>query len=411
MEEKILEKFRDTITSLINLVRLKDERKTDLSENKMLIDQLVNKILDGIEDKNIPMEYKGDISRILDKYYNMYHDLCDKNKERKEKLEEFNPEKAFNLEELPKLFWLSVQDCNYNLVNILKDINRHDWIKEIILSDMDIEKRIDAFKDGKYYCKSTIINELGDSSDLIRGKTKYNYESKMKELGSWLKSNSLKTKDIIKNLYANDLYTAYYLQKTGLFDLNKYYRVKDIYDENIFEVSASHYRLKTALEMMNSEFYRDNLSWCMDEDVLFLLEESRYDDYATIINESGIEVDCYLANTISNIIKRGWNHVYSIPTSRPYLFDYIANDYNDFKSICKAVLNGAKNRDDYNGRERFSKQLLESIDKDKAYKYYNSKTLEEKREELLNVLNNINNSVQEEPGNKKIKEIDFKNLS
>ena len=411
-------KLGDSLKALASLIKLSSDQSFEVNNNHELIDFLMEKIMQGGDDPHLYIPYKGDSIDpvVLREYEDLY------NKIRKDyeilgdsKLEELEPDiplESFDIATIAK---------GYNLVDILISFGKENWIKELLLTGMPSHQFFallrDITDDKRKLYGASILREL--DKDLIRNKTKKELRYKIDERRHCLNGSSYAS-----NIADYDMDIMYYMQKVGLCDyaafLRKNFGIKDIFS-NIFKADDIRSRTAMAIEYINKEDGR-NARYYKSELFLEIVPYLDIMDIYTVIKGTNLPID-YLYDfcAIGEGIIEKWDKVYDNPTTRPNLYKLIDSDIKECNKMLIKMIKDSKSKEDYKVRKRFSKEILSVVNKENAIARYKQKDkdallkeqeLSTKRKEISTLLYNLNEKLQAEvPGKRKIKEIDFKNLS
>ncbi len=413
-------KLGDSLKALASLIKLSSDQSFEVNNNHELIDFLMEKIMQGGDDPHLYIPYKGDSIDpvVLREYEDLY------NKIRKDyeilgdsKLEELEPDiplESFDIATIAK---------GYNLVDILISFGKENWIKELLLTDMPSHQFLallrDITDDKRKLYGASILREL--DKDLIRNKTKKELRYKIRELKDYLDDSSCKG-----NIADYDMDIMYYMQRVGLCDyaafLRKNFGIKDIFS-NIFKADDIRSRTAMAIEYINKEDGR-NARYYKSELFLEIVPYLDIMDIYTVIKGTNLPID-YLYDSFVFYIGGGiyekWDKEYDNMATRPNLYRLIDSDIKKCNEMLLNVIKDSKSKEDYKVRKRFSKEILSVVNKENAIARYKQKDkdallkeqeLSTKRKEISTLFYNLNEKLQAEvPGKRKIKEIDFKNLS
>ena len=414
-------KFDKSLKALISLITLSSDNNLEVYDKDILIDLLMENIMEGLEDPDIPMSYEGNVYYdLLEKYANMndriYKEYKYWNDFDDEKLKELEPDIPLDLPNIEAI------KKRYNLVDILIELGKENWIKELLLSDISAHERLSILRNITDHKRKSygILILSGLSNRLVRNKTKKNVSSKITELRDYLDGSGCE--GIIAGY---DMDIMYYMQKAGLCDYVKRlrkYGIEQIYSEK-YKSNNPLARLCMAIEYINRENDPWNGNYYKRLKVERIIPYIDVRSIYTVIKETDLinHMDVCSGWDIGTSIMTKWDKIYSDESTRPDLYKHIYSDIEKCNEMLSNMIKHSKGVQDYNDKRRFAKELLSVINKENIIARYKQKDkealmqkqeLSTKRKELLTLLSNLNDSLQEQvPGKRIIKEIDFKKES
>ena len=382
-------KYLDTTRAIIALRDYKKYCETyDIRESDdTVIDYFARKIIDNLEDPKMKISYKGKISTLSRKIDSLYEKIKDKYKE-----VIYEEVLSSRLDRINTFY----TECNSNYNFALDIVGESMWARWIFNSNMSISKRQNMFID-MMKKDSDVIYSLR-LFNLCAG-SKKDYESNLRELRSSMEKPEFLRKvlkeagiDYVKIIIDTGIVRAY---STIFEDILKDEKanlyislLRKIYDSSVYQESASPSQKATDLRNIIS----------------ILPIGAEFEKKANEVIKFDFDTNPYVFDAFAKKIVSSWDRLYNPDIVR--------------KEIADKLLNKAKNEEDKERLLKHYNKFLEETDikgqraKLKQERRRQKLILKASRQEFTSLLRNLNDKLQEEvPGEKILKDIDFKKLS
>lgn len=405
---RIWEKNRQALFDLAGLLYI---LKTNKNES-VTSAGLFYRVLNNLEDPEITISYEGvsllktnrELSREIEQLAKQYSDVLPEVKKYFRKVRSKNIDgHLFNSyvvdENGNNTHWY---DKPYNLIDSLISTNQIKWMKELLVSTIESNCRVEmldrVIKSDKIdlnrlmndenYFPDSIYPEIWDNDDYRDAKrnlkdiinelmflwvyVKVFDDTEENKIARRIVSNNLaflqknNIIDFVKELSYNTDYGIVAVPAAILMKKDGIYYIGDFYDTESYQKLSPRIRKNTDKFLIHNIIERS----CTDIDVLIKLKNFKVTD-----------------ENIQEIIQALSNRHDNVPD---WLID----------KICRAIEKKPQTPKEYRKAKQYTAQIRDSFD---------SQKLEQQREELLLRLMNMNESLQEQvPGKKKIKDLHFR---
>ena len=388
---EIYEKYYDTVKCITALIEYDNSLEQKSHKSKIIFDYFMERIIKNLGDAHIEIYYKGKISSLYNKLYDMRDELYKKY------------EGYITDEMLSKITFYNQSNSSYNLVSYTsKYCETCEWEREMLFSRMPVEERANIFIESVNNASGYQINR---AKNLL---SKKNYPrlivdeiktSSIVDLISYMWTNDDFKKEALKELKID---TIQGLQEDGILDFTYCGIISDILSKNGGEYNYKIYDLIATI--FNSDSYATvETEVARSMDIIDMIHKSLGYDMSTKIYrimKLNFDIDQYIIEALTEQIVKEWDRIDNPNQVRMLVF--------------QSILKKAKTKKEYQKLLVLSKEFLRKTDVDKKRRaIYKEKELQKGiRKELTNLFYNLNDKLQEQvPGKRLLKEVNFKKLS